>query len=86
LEEPELLIGDIRRFFRPLRGDGTRHAAGRSAEPRDTPAPALTVFQSDDEDLLREMRVVYRGRFMSGRDSDACDVTDELGWDDFRNW
>jgi len=38
LEEPELLVDDIRRFFRPLRGDGTRHAAGRSAEPRHTPA------------------------------------------------
>ena len=38
LEEPELLVDDIRRFFRPLRGDGTRHAPDRSAEPRDSPA------------------------------------------------
>ena len=38
LEEPELLVDDIRRFFRPLRGDATRHAAGRSAEPRRMPA------------------------------------------------
>jgi pimeloyl-ACP methyl ester carboxylesterase len=38
LEEPELLVNDIRRFFRPLRGDWTGHAAGRSAEPHDTPA------------------------------------------------
>jgi pimeloyl-ACP methyl ester carboxylesterase len=34
LEEPELLVDDIRRFFRPLRKDGKRHAAWRSAEPR----------------------------------------------------
>ena len=33
LEEPELLVDDIRRFFRPLRGESARHAAGRSAEP-----------------------------------------------------
>jgi len=38
LEEPELLVDDIRRFFRPLRGDGTRHGAGRSVETMDTPA------------------------------------------------
>jgi len=38
LEEPELLVDDIRRFFRPLRGSGTRQAAGRAAESRDMPA------------------------------------------------
>ena len=38
LEEPELLVDDIRRFFRPLRGDGTRHAPDRSAERRDSAA------------------------------------------------
>jgi hypothetical protein len=39
LEEPELLVDDIRRFFRPLRGVGTRHSAGRSAERSDTSGP-----------------------------------------------
>jgi pimeloyl-ACP methyl ester carboxylesterase len=32
LEEPELLVDDIRRFFRPLREDGKRHAQGPRQE------------------------------------------------------
>jgi len=38
LEEPELLVDDIRRFFRPLRANATRQATGRAAESRDAHA------------------------------------------------
>jgi pimeloyl-ACP methyl ester carboxylesterase len=38
LEQPELLVDDIRRFFRPLRRPGTDQADGRSVDPRETRA------------------------------------------------
>lgn len=68
LEESELLVDDIRRFFRPLRGDGTRHATGRSAETMDTGAPGAPARCR----LCREFHELSNNSFVDPCDSNRC--------------
>jgi len=42
LEEPDLLVNDIREFFRPLREGWTEPASGRTSRPRATRATKVT--------------------------------------------